>query len=98
MNSAKSLPGWKQIPIGAAITKAGNSVERRTGDWRVFRPVINQDKCIRCYLCWVYCPEPAIRISEKTYAVEIDYEHCKGCGICAEECPAKAIELVEEVK
>lgn len=70
--------------------------------------MIDQDKCIRCRICWTYCPEPAIRELDKPYTsksgrtyrvtYEIDYDYCKGCGICAEECPVKAITMVEEVR
>lgn len=72
----------------------------RTGDWRDSTPVIDPQKCIpmkrnkpSCFLCWLYCPEAAIK---RGIPVEIDLEYCKGCGICAEECPAGAITLVEE--
>uniref|UniRef100_A0A7J2U0Q6 4Fe-4S dicluster domain-containing protein n=1 Tax=Ignisphaera aggregans TaxID=334771 RepID=A0A7J2U0Q6_9CREN len=104
----KRLASWREVPVGGAITQPGNSVNRPTGDWRVFKPIINQDKCVRCYLCWVYCPEPAIKIIDRPYKTssgrewkitfEVDYDYCKGCGICVEECPVKAIDFVEEVK
>ncbi len=104
----KRLLGWKSIPLGGSIVEPGNSVQRPTGDWRVFKPIINQDKCVRCLLCWVYCPEPSIYIIDKPYrtstgrewkfSVEVDYNFCKGCGICVEECPVKAIDFVEEVR
>ncbi len=108
MSMSKKLPGWKELPIGAAILEPGNSVKRPTGDWRTFKPVVDHEKCVRCLMCWVYCPEPAIKIVEKPYrtasgreykfSIEIDYDFCKGCGVCAEECPVKAITMVEEVK
>jgi len=106
--SEKRLPGYKSLPLGAAILRPGNFAERFTGDWRTFRPIINQDKCIRCLICWIICPEPAIGIADKPYkdsrgrewkfTLEIDYNYCKGCGLCVEECPVKAIDFVEEVK
>ncbi|MEM1544855.1 MAG: 4Fe-4S binding protein [Candidatus Methanomethylicia archaeon] len=65
-----------------------------TGYWRTFKPVINKSKCIKCLLCWIYCPEGTIiRVDD---GVEVNYMYCKGCGICANECPAKAIEMVLE--
>ena len=65
-----------------------------TGEWRVFRPVKDDDKCNNCMLCWVYCPEASIGKDD----LEIDFQYCKGCGICAVECPTGAIEMVKEEK
>ena len=65
-----------------------------TGEWRVFRPVKDDDKCNNCLLCWVYCPEASIAKD----TLEIDFQYCKGCGICAVECPTGAIEMVKEEK
>lgn len=106
--SSERLQGWRSVTIGCAITKPGSFAERPTGDWRVFRPIINHEKCIRCLICWVVCPEPAINIVDKPYrtqsgreykfTLDIDYNYCKGCGLCVEECPVKAIDFVEEVK
>lgn len=66
----------------------------RTGGWRVYRPEIDTEKCNRCFLCWLYCPEGCIKENNGFY--EIDYDYCKGCGICAAECKAKAINMVRE--
>ena len=48
------------------------------------------DKCKRCFLCFLFCPEAAITLDEQNDP-NIDYEHCKGCMICYEECPPRAI-------
>jgi len=89
--------GWKEIPRGGLILTPGNAVDYETGDWRAFRPVWHADRCIQCFLCWVYCPDAAIVV--KDGKIEgVDYKHCKGCGICAAECPDKAhaLEMVRE--
>ena len=66
----------------------------QTGEWRIQRPILDSEKCNRCGLCWMYCPDQAIRPQENSYS--ISYEYCKGCGICATECPKGAISLVVE--
>jgi len=87
-----------KINQGAVITEPGSSLAYKTGDWRTFRPVILQDKCIKCYQCWQVCPDAAIKIDEKTGKVHVDYDYCKGCLICVKQCPAKAIEKEVEKK
>ena len=89
--------GWKEIPIGGLITEAGNAYSYNTGGWRTFKPVKDESKCIHCLICWVYCPDSSILVSEGKMK-GFDYDHCKGCGICAQVCPKKCIEMVKEQK
>lgn len=86
---------WDKLPIGGVIDTPGSSLAYKTGTWRARRPIINYDKCIKCLLCWIYCPDNSI-IRRDDDSVEVNYEYCKGCGICANECPTKAIDMVEE--
>ncbi len=72
----------------------GWSVVNKTGTWRSMKPVIDQDRCTRCGLCWIYCPDGAVIKKEDRF--EINYDYCKGCGICMEECKRRAIEMVRE--
>lgn len=87
------LKSWREIPIGSRLTKPGSSLEYKTGSWRTFRPVIDMQKCNRCMICFIYCPDSCI--NPEDYGVNYDY--CKGCGICAHECPLRCIQMVEEV-
>ncbi|MCD6231432.1 4Fe-4S binding protein [Candidatus Aerophobetes bacterium] len=89
--------GWKDIPIGGLILEPGNAKNYKTGSWRTFKPVRDEEKCTHCLLCWIYCPDSSI-IVEDGKIKNIDYEHCKGCGICSVQCPVDAIKMVEEVK
>lgn len=66
----------------------------KTGDWRVFKPLVKNELCKKCMICFNFCPDGAIYEAED-YII-IDYDYCKGCGICANECPHEAIEMVEE--
>jgi pyruvate ferredoxin oxidoreductase gamma subunit len=74
----------------ARISAAGNSILRETGGWRTFRPVLIPDKCNGCWLCFVYCPDGVISMTQDDRPV-IDYDHCKGCQICVQECPTHAL-------
>lgn len=76
-----------------AISRPVKGAAGKTGTWRVFRPVVDKEKCNACGLCAMYCPDAAV--SEE---LEIDLDFCKGCGICANECPKKAITMVREEK
>src|SRR3989344_1817580 len=76
--------------IPATVFEGGKMPD--TGSWKVFRPVIDYSKCIKCHQCWLHCPDAAIKIrsDEFTYS---DYSICKGCGACAEVCPVKCIQM-----
>ncbi len=89
--------GWKDIPIGGLILEPGNAINYKTGSWRTFKPIRDEEKCTHCLLCWIYCPDSSI-IVEDGKIKGIDYEHCKGCGICSTQCPVNAIKMVEEVR
>ena len=86
---------WKDLEVGNIVTEAGNASFRKTGDWRTERPILDKEKCIKCALCWIYCPDAAIKPGEDGY-YEADLHYCKGCGICASICPVEAITMIEE--
>jgi pyruvate ferredoxin oxidoreductase delta subunit len=85
---AQTEPGWRDLPLGGLINEGGTSKDYITGGWRAERPVWDSQKCIQCLVCWVYCPDSAIQVSDSK-VTGVDYDHCKGCGICAQECPPK---------
>ena len=86
---------WRDMEVGNIITEAGNASLHRTGDWRSERPVIDKEKCNKCGLCWLSCPDAAMKPLDGGY-YEPDLFYCKGCGICAQVCPTKAITMIEE--
>ena len=97
-----AAPDWIDLPVDeadaatAAIHAGMTSVEVRTGLWRILRPVIDYDRCNRCWwVCSEFCPDSAIKVSADGRP-EIDYDHCKGCMICVAQCPPHAIAAVPE--
>ena len=86
---------WKDIEIGCIVTEPGSASKYKTGDWRSQRPVFDLERCIKCGICYIYCPEGCIsQNAEGNF--EADLYYCKGCGICAIECPKDVITMVEE--
>ncbi len=95
-------PSWVTLPFedarisAPAIHAAATSEAVKTGLWRTERPVIDYERCKRCWwICSTFCPEGAIQVDKERRPV-IDYEHCKGCMVCLAQCPAHAIETRHE--
>ncbi len=81
-----------KVPVARPVIGAAG----KTGIWRVSRPVVDYSRCTLCGICWLYCPDSVVEISEDKKRVVIDYDYCKGCGICSVECPFNAIKMVRE--
>jgi len=94
-------PAWVDLPfeearISAPVIHAALTSEAvPTGLWRTLRPVIDYDRCNRCWwVCSAFCPDGAIQVEDAT--PRIDYDHCKGCLVCVAQCPPHAIETRPE--
>ncbi|GAX60820.1 pyruvate synthase gamma/delta subunits [Candidatus Scalindua japonica] len=84
--------------VGSArVYESGNTIMKKTGNWRFFKPVIDHDRCSRCRACFVHCPHSCISLDESGYP-HIDYDNCKGCFTCMDECPKKVITKEREVR
>ena len=95
MTKPESELTWKDLEIGTIVTEPGNAIQYKTGDWRSQRPIFDFNRCIKCGLCALFCPEGCISPNEEGY-FEANLYHCKGCGICPRECWPQAIKMVEE--
>lgn len=94
MANEMKLENIKDLP--PMVVSVELMLVNKTGVWRSLRPVIDNEKCVSCMVCWKFCPDACITILDEKPEIDLDY--CKGCGICAEECPKGAITLVEEGK
>ena len=81
--------------IECSILEKGRGKPLRTGDHRERTPEWDRERCIRCGLCYVYCPDGAIYRTDDGF-FDVEVEKCKGCGICHRECWVGAISMVEE--
>lgn len=91
----EKLPSWRELLPGCVVVEPGSAKSYRTGGWRSDRPVWNHDRCIKCGICFIFCPEGCVKQNSEGY-FEADLYYCKGCGICARECWTQAITMVEE--
>lgn len=97
------IPLWEKRPLSCKTPEKppheapwGNYEDHYiilpTGTWKVVRPVVNTESCIKCGICATFCPVQCIRADADGYYFA-DLEYCKGCGVCAHECPKKAISM-----
>lgn len=84
--SFSEMPDTTAYEAGYLVTK--------NAAWRRFKPVLDQDKCVGCLQCYLYCPDGVI--FEKQGKIELDYDFCKGCGICRKICKFAAITMEAE--
>ena len=64
---------------------------------RTMRPVVAFDKCTKCTLCWIACPDTVFDVTPDGY-FDANMEACCGCGVCEAICPVNdCITMVNEV-
>jgi pyruvate ferredoxin oxidoreductase delta subunit len=55
---------------------------------RTMRPVVDFDKCIKCTLCWLQCPDSCFDVTPDGL-YDANMEACCGCGVCEAVCPVE---------
>jgi formate hydrogenlyase subunit 6/NADH:ubiquinone oxidoreductase subunit I len=60
------------------------------------RPIIDKDRCIKCWLCISVCPNKAISVDRETDKPRIWLGRCVFCGECASSCPTRAITMSKQ--
>jgi 2-oxoacid:acceptor oxidoreductase delta subunit (pyruvate/2-ketoisovalerate family) len=89
------LRSWSELVTGGVVL-ADDAERPLTGDWRTgLRPAADLALCVDCLLCWIYCPDSAVRLEGQAFA-GFDLDVCKGCELCATVCPTSAIEMVAD--
>ncbi|MBL0700347.1 MAG: 4Fe-4S binding protein [Desulfosarcina sp.] len=92
--ASSGYSSWREIPAVPVSVPCKGSIGA-TGEWRTFRPVLDAEVCIKCGICYLYCPD-GVMIYKEGSIPEINYTYCKGCGICVAVCPKEALKMVRE--
>ena len=96
MPKSESEITWRDLEVGSIVVEPGSASQYHTGGWKSQRPILDENKCNKCGLCYIFCPDMCFEQKpDKFYKIDLSY--CKGCGVCAIECPEDAITMVEEV-
>ena len=74
----------------ASIEEVRNTrLKKKESKYKPSFPIIENEKCNICNICYDNCPYFAIE--NKDNSIQVDQEKCFGCGLCESRCPKKAI-------
>ncbi|MHA1898198.1 MAG: 2-oxoacid:acceptor oxidoreductase family protein, partial [Promethearchaeota archaeon] len=94
-HTSLDLEGYTELnPAGVWYTLGGSEVVK-TGSWGVSVAQFDPETCINCHLCWLICPDLAIKRElgddGDYHIVGVDEYHCKGCLQCIDVCPTHSL-------
>ncbi|MEE9275767.1 MAG: 4Fe-4S dicluster-binding protein [bacterium] len=105
------LPKWTEMRKGVVIDGVGGHYKFGDSNggyvpgrnemfkkWstRSMRPVLDFDKCTKCTLCWIACPDTCFDVTSDGY-YDANMDACCGCGVCEAICPVPdCITMVNE--
>ncbi len=81
--------------IHCSLIESGKAEPFKPGQKVKALPEWDKDRCIRCGICYLYCPDGAV-FRETDGFFDVEKTKCKGCGICHRECWFGVISMVEE--
>jgi pyruvate ferredoxin oxidoreductase delta subunit len=86
---------WDKNKVGCILLDKKLAQPCNKGDKRTQKPAWDELKCTKCGLCYLFCPDAAIKEKADGFFIS-DVDYCKGCGICARECWFGAITMAKE--
>ena len=86
---------FQKSMVECSLIEKGKATPFKPGDKPEAVPEWDQDRCIRCGLCYIYCPDGAIYRTDDGF-FDVNDKRCKGCGVCHHECWFGAISMVKE--
>lgn len=90
--SLNHFKGHEGAGFGGAIKNIGMGCGSRAGKMEMHssgKPVVNQSRCVGCFMCRRNCAHDAISIVDKK--AFINHDKCVGCGRCIGSCPKDAV-------
>jgi len=82
-----------KLKIECSVVAKGLAEPFKSNKPKQFLPVWDKERCIRCGICYIYCPNGAvIRVEDGFFEAEVD--SCSACGICHRECLCGAVSMV----
>jgi 2-oxoacid:acceptor oxidoreductase delta subunit (pyruvate/2-ketoisovalerate family) len=94
------IPEEMAIPFAGIVESPkpnGEQPMMLTGGWRIYRPVIDSEKCVMCKSCILACPDATVLLVDGGNKIGFNLDYCKGCGLCTWVCPVNAIDRVPEL-
>lgn len=95
-----SVPFKKPLNVSA---KVPDFIKKAISSLMIIEPIIDQNKCKKCLVCYNHCPAKTIKVINKKIKekdgtilkkiVKIDLNKCIHCFCCHELCPHDAINL-----
>lgn len=86
---------FQENMIECSLLKKGEGNPFKPGDKRKSAPMWDKDRCTRCGLCFIYCPDGAVYRCDDGF-FDVALEKCKGCKICHSECMFGALSMEVE--
>ena len=81
--------------FNCSIVAQGKATPFKPGNARTAVPQWDKDRCIRCGICYLYCPHGAVYRDADGY-FDVNKDLCSGCGVCHRECWFGVIGMVQE--
>lgn len=97
--SLSHFKGHEMAGFGGAVKNIGMGCGSRAGKKDMHangKPLIDEDKCIGCRVCFKECANDGLSFDESAGKMRLSQANCVGCGRCVTACPTGAVALKDE--
>jgi Pyruvate/2-oxoacid:ferredoxin oxidoreductase delta subunit len=93
LTAAEPAPANDELGL-APVTAAQPTAKR--GDYILYAPVIDLDRCSGCDACIRICRHHALNPGDNGDTYQIAADRCSGCGLCVDVCDREAIVIIRD--